>query len=160
MDEVQGATAPTTYFISRPIMLRAMGMTVAAVGVGWLLVGLLALLGVDFSSQTVGILLALTGVVVAAAAARVRWPPRLLELTELGYRVRIRGGTVRQAAWREVKAVETHQARTGAFVLIRLQGERSSVIPCRLLGARSVEAQHEIHDRLNAAHGYRRLDGS
>jgi hypothetical protein len=160
MEEMSGATPPTTYFVSRPVMLRAMGMTVAAAGVVWLLIGLLALVGVDFSSQTVLILLSLTGIVVVASTARVRWPPRLLELTGEGYRLRVRGGAVREARWREVKGVETHQSATGAFVLIRLTGERTSVIPCRLLGACSIEAQHEIHDRLNAAHGYRRLDGA
>jgi hypothetical protein len=159
MDEVSGPTRSSTYFVSRPVMLRAMGMTVAAAGVGWLLVGLLALVGLDLARQTVVILLGLTGVVVVASAARLRWPPRLLELTEQGYRLRIRGGTVREARWRDVKAVEAHQATTGAYVLIRLTDERTSVIPCRLLGARSVEAQHEIHDRLNASRGYRRLDG-
>jgi hypothetical protein len=141
-------------------MLRGMGVAVAAAGVGWLFVGLLALLGIDLSRQSLLILLALTLVVILASAARVRWPPRLLELTAEGYRVRTRGGGARTARWRDVEAVDARTTKGGSFVVIQLAEGRRTVIPCRLLGERAVQAQLDIRERLNAAHGYRKLNGA
>ena len=75
-----------------------------------------------------------------------------------GYRVRnVRGRGVAEASWSEVETVTGGPGTEGAVMQITLRGGRSSVVPLVLLGPQAVVAEREIHERLNAAFGYRRL---
>ncbi len=144
----------TTYRLGRALVLRVAGVVVAMLGLCWLVITLMSL-----PSAGVVPLMLLTGCLLLATAILALRPPRVLDLDTDGYRVRlVRGTGESRAQWRSVDAVETAPVGGALCLLVSLSGGRSSVIPLSLLGARSAEAQREIHERLNGAHGYRRLD--
>ncbi|HET7174020.1 MAG TPA: hypothetical protein VFI30_07085 [Nocardioidaceae bacterium] len=141
----------TTHRCSRVPGLRAAGTVLVAIGAmvivavlagspqwaGWVLVGLLALL-------------------VAVVLRMVVWPPVLLALSADGYRIgHVRGGSTRTASWEDVESATTTTAAGGPVVVITLTDGRRSVLPLNLLGGRALAAQHDIHDRLDEAFGYR-----
>ncbi|MGI8433791.1 MAG: hypothetical protein ACR2LE_03510 [Nocardioidaceae bacterium] len=144
----------TTYRLGRANVLRVAGVGAAALGLCWVVTALMGL-----PSAGVVALAVLTGCLLLATAVLALWPPRVLDLDADGYRVRlVRGAGESQAQWRSVDSVETAPVGGALCLVVSLSGGRSSVIPLSLLGSRSAQAQREIHERLNAAHGYRRLD--
>ncbi len=150
----------TRYRWSRALVLRPIGVVVALLGVLWV-VGVAA---VEWTSSGldgfVVVALAVTGLILVAAVVTTARPPVVLDLSPEGYRVRhVRGSGIPAAAWRDVESVVTRPSAAGAMVVFELAGGRQSVLPVALLGGRAREAEREIHDRLNTAHGYRALDG-
>jgi hypothetical protein len=101
---------------------------------------------------------ACTAVVLVGGALILLRPPSLLELSVAGYRIRrVRGVGVASADWTDVHSVETRASSAGPAIVVDLSDGRMSTLPLSLLGPRAAEAQHEMHERLNAAFGYRRL---
>jgi hypothetical protein len=144
----------SSYRLDTAVVLRAVGALFVLVGLAWVAAVLMA----GGSS----VLLALAAVTVVLAALSV-WatirPPRVLTLSDAGFRVRlVRGARTTAAGWREVQSVSSGPVQGTSAVVLTLSGGRSTVIPVFLLGRRNVEAQREIHQRLNDAYGYRHLD--
>ncbi len=150
----------TRYRWSRALVLRPVGVVVAALGVVWVVgVAVVELTATGPEGAFVASL-AVTGLILVAAVVAIARPPVVLDLSSERYRLRhLRGSGTPTAAWRDVESVVTRPSSAGAMVVFELAGGRQSVLPLALLGARAPEAEREIHDRLNTAHGYRALDG-
>jgi len=133
----------TDYRLAPAYLLRPAGAVVVVLGAGQVVLALLGLL-------TVCVLATLT-----VAALR---PPRLLRLSDEGYVVgRLRGAGVREAGWRTVEKVSTISVGPDRAVCFELVDGRRTVVPLALLGARQSAAQRDVRQRLDRAHGYRRL---
>lgn len=146
--------ADTRYRLSLAHVLRLVAPFVIGVGVLWVLfslVGALDVVGIAWGAVTV-----LVALVALGLSLR---PPVVLTLSAEGYRVGFaRGSGQRTAPWRDVEDVATQPVHGTACLVMSLPDARSSVVPLSLLGARAVEAQREVHERLNTAYGYRRLE--
>jgi hypothetical protein len=143
----------STYRLSTAHVLRVLGPLVIALGALWMVVAITELTG-----AVRGLAALLTLVVVGVGAVALVRPPRVLQLSADGYRVSlVRGAGVPRSSWPEVEAVGTQPGGTGPCLVLTLKGKQTTVVPLSLLGARSLEAQREVHERLNQAHGYRRL---
>lgn len=85
-------------------------------------------------------------------------PPVVVRLDDEGYRLgRVPQGGVRKARWRDVTRVETTDSTHGRSLVFTLDGA-ASTIPLLLVAGRAAALQREVNERLNRAHGYRRLD--
>jgi hypothetical protein len=136
-------------------LLRIVGPAVMALGVGWVAIAI----GPGLTSPWSAAFAAVTAASTAAALALIWRPPRVLTLTDSGYRVGrlLGGGRQPTATWREVDAVQAADVDgTRALVFTHVDGRRRA-IAMSLLGNRGSEAQREINFRLNRAFGYRRL---
>jgi hypothetical protein len=131
-------------FVGGAIILLAVLWVVAALsGFAWWADMLLAVA----AAGTVGCLLRF-----------VCFPPVLLEVSSHGYRLaHVRGGGEDSAGWGEVVSVATGRRSDGAVMVVTLNDGRTTSVPLTLLGPRSMAAEREMHSRLNAAFGYRRL---
>ncbi len=149
----------STYRWSRVFVLRIAGLLAMGLGVIWLvLVVASARLSWGADSTAARICGLLTVGAIAVLGVLMLHPPRVLELSSAGYRLRhLRGGGVAAADWSRVESVDTREVPDGRAIVVQLSDSRTSTVPVMLLGARSVEAQREMHERLNAAYGYRRL---
>ena len=76
-----------------------------------------------------------------------------------GMRTTVAAGTT-TAEWDDVESVDSGVVRGTPAIVLALTGGRSTVVPLSLLGRRNVEAQRDIHKRLNDAYGYRHLDSA
>ena len=151
-----GSTAGGTssYRVTRALLLRVGGPIVAVLGLAWVVVAVL-----DLSGGGRSVLLVMTVGVLAILGGLMARPPRLLDLSEDGFRVRlVRGVGASRAAWRDVESVETRTVRGAPSVVFSLSDGRVGVLPTALLGSRAIDAQRDIHARLNSAFGYRRLE--
>ncbi len=138
---------------SRAYGLRFAGLAVILLGACWLVAAL-----AGFATWSLVLLGVVAAVTVVCAVRLVAVPPVLLEISSHGYRVRnVRGRGAPEASWSEVETVTGGSGNEGAVMQIKLRGDRSTVIPLVLLGAQAGVAEREIHERLNAAFGYRRL---
>jgi hypothetical protein len=156
MEDLQMAEtgAVSTYRLGVAHLIRVAGSLIVALGVIWL-VG--TLLGVGGPGRVVLAVLTLA-VLIALVVAFAR-PPRVLTLDHSGYQVRwVRGAGRPRAAWREVAHVTTRGAGNAAMMQFELTDGESTTVPLTLLGADRLKAQREVHDRLNSARGYRKLD--
>ena len=140
---------------SRAYGLRIVGGVVVVLAFAWVVATLSG-----FAAWSV-FLLVVTVLVTAACLGRlIVVPPLLLEVSSEGYRLHhIRGGGVQEASWAEVATVEGGGVGGGAVMSITLNSGQVTVVPLGLLGDRGGSAEREVHDRLNAAFGYRRLGG-
>ena len=146
--------AEMIYRLDAAVMVRVLGPLFVATGVAWVAVTL-----TGFASWIVLVMATVTLVLVVASVVAVVRPPRVMTLSDTGFHVfLVRGAGATAGTWMEVDSVETTAARGVPSIVMLLSGGRSTVIPLSLLGRRAIEAQREIHDRLNAAHGYRHLD--
>ena len=85
-------------------------------------------------------------------------PPVVVRLDADGYRLgRVPQGGVRKAQWREVTSASTTDSTHGRTLVISIEGAHSA-IPLLLVAGQAAQLQHEVNERLNHAHGYRRLD--
>lgn len=152
-------TGVTTYRWSRAQVLRPVGLLAVLLGLLWLIVGVVG----EWRGGAAGSLLSmaaagLTALGLMTALWFLVWPPRVLELSETGYRVvNLRGGGVPTAEWSDVESVHTQLMTAGPAIVVELWGGGTSLVPLSLLGLRATEAQREMRDRLNTAFGYRRL---
>ncbi len=144
----------STYRCSRAPGLRIVGLAMLPYAVLWLVAGLLG-----FPGWAVW-LLVLDAVVIGGLGLRLLvFPPKVLTLTGTGFRIHgVRGNTRPAADWTVVDGVTTTQVAGMPTVVIALTDGGTSILPLTLLGAQSMAAQREIHERLNSAYGYRRLD--
>ncbi len=153
------ATDVTTYRWSRAQVLRVVGLLAALLGLLWLLVGAAGAWGGQGAVTVLSLVAAgLTALGLAAGIWLVIRPPRVLELSDTGYRiVHLRGGGVPAAEWSRVESVHMQASTSGPAIVVELAGGGTSLVPLSLLGLRATEAQREMHERLNTAFGYRRL---
>ena len=150
----------TTYRWSRAHVLRALGILAVSLGLLWSALGIASgWRGQGNLSALPVIAMVVTGAAFVAAAWLFVTPPRVLELSPRGYRIsHLRGGGVPAAEWTEVASVDTRPVAGVPAIVVELQGGRTSMVPLSLLGSRAGQAQREVHDRLNTAFGYRRLN--
>ncbi|MDN5855445.1 MAG: hypothetical protein L0K86_21885 [Actinomycetia bacterium] len=149
----------TVYRLDPRPGLRLFGMrfilAAALVIVAWLCAGLFG----DGAGTIIAWLLGVAAVllIIVSVLLLVR-PPAVVRLDDTGYRLgRVPEGGVRQARWTDVTQVTTSDSNHGRALVFGLEGAESR-IPLLLVAARSAELQREVHDRLNRAHGYRRLE--
>jgi hypothetical protein len=146
----------TTYRVDAAVVIRVVGPLFVLVGLAWVLVVLTA----GRSAALLVVALVTIALAAAAALASIR-PPRVLILTDAGFRVSlVRGAGTKAGSWDEVESADSGMAGRSSSIVLTLTSGRSTVIPIYLLGRRNVEAQRDIHDRLNTAYGYRHLDAS
>jgi hypothetical protein len=141
------------YRWSRAYGLRFLGGATIILGVLWLVSAV-----TGFSWWSLVLLGMGVAVLLGCLLRFVSVPPLLLEVSSHGYRLRnVRGGGVPVATWSEVESVSAGRGDEGAVMVVRLSGGRSTVVPLALLGPQAVDAERDMHERLNAAFGYRRL---
>jgi hypothetical protein len=145
--------ADSAYRLSAAHVLRLVAPFELLIGVAWLAAAL--------TEPPRGLVLALgivTVVVALTGSALFVRPPRVLALTADGYRIGVVRGVGRTAAaWRDVESVATTEVAGAATLVIALSDGGRSALPLSFLGARKLEAQREVHERLNGAFGYRRF---
>jgi hypothetical protein len=143
----------TTYRVDAAVVVRVVGSLFVVVGLAWVLV----VLTTGRSAALVAVAVVTVFLAAGAVWASIR-PPRVLTLSETGFRVSsVRGAGAKTGTWDEVESVETGLAGRSPSIVISLSAGRSTIIPVSLLGRRNVEAQRDMHDRLNDAYGYRHL---
>jgi hypothetical protein len=146
------------YRWSRVYVVRVGGLLMVVLGALWFAFGLAAAASGSVPREVSAVASACTAVVLAGGAWLLVRPPSLLELSPAGYRIRrVRGAGAASARWTDVHSVETRASSAGPAIVVDLSDGGTSTLPMSLLGTRAAEAQHEMHERLNAAFGYRRL---
>ncbi|MEP6666920.1 MAG: hypothetical protein ABJA81_10770 [Nocardioidaceae bacterium] len=152
-------TVPVIYRWPRVRVIRAAGSVFVVLGASWLVIALVHVrLDGSRSALSVAALL-VTAIVMAVTVTLLVRPPKVLTLAADGYRIHhLRGGGVTSANWVDVKEVTTRGSREGQLIVVDLGDGGHSVVPVALLGRRALEAQRQIHELLNTAYGYRRLD--
>ncbi|MDX6366792.1 MAG: hypothetical protein QOK30_1868 [Nocardioidaceae bacterium] len=147
---------PSTYHLDAAVVLRVAGSLLVVLGLACLVVALTV-----GSSPLLLVLAALTVLLVMAGAVATLRPPRILTLSDRGFQVSlVRGAGTTSGQWDDVESVDSGVVRGTAAIVLALSGGRSTVVPLSLLGRRNVEAQRDIHNRLNDAYGYRHLDSA
>ncbi len=97
---------------------------------------------------------AIAVLLIGIATLRLVRPPALITLRADGFRTgRIAGAGTRAAQWAEVEKVDT----VGGELVIGLTGDKASRVPLGLVASQAAALERDVHLRLNAAHGYRRL---
>ena len=142
-----------SYRLDRAVVLRVVGPFFVLVGVAWIL-----LAAVGGGATPALVMTVLTLALALASAVALHRPPIVVVLTASGYRVcLVRGAGVSAAGWSDVESVDTNLAGGAPSIVITLHTGNRTVIPLSLLGRHHVDAQRDIHDRLNTAFGYRHL---
>jgi MFS family permease len=85
--------------------------------------------------------------------------PVVLRMDRDGYRVGRQSGAtgVRHAPWRDVERVRREQRAGREYVVVQLRSAGSTQIPVRAIAAPPDAWLADLDDRLNQAHGQRRL---
>lgn len=97
-------------------------------------------------------------VLVLLAVVPLVRPPSVVRLDGHGYRVRrVRDCGARSGAWTEIRRVDHKSGDLGQSLVIALEDGRTTYVPLVLVAGQATRMQRDIHDRLNAAHGYRKL---
>jgi hypothetical protein len=93
------------------------------------------------------------------AAIQIGRQPTALRLDATGYRIGRQSGATgaRRADWHDVERVRTEQRDGGEVVEIQLHSGGSTRIPVSAIGVPRDEWLTDLDDRLNRAHGQRRL---
>ncbi|MDO9379915.1 MAG: hypothetical protein Q7T56_13800 [Nocardioidaceae bacterium] len=149
----------TVYRLDRAHAVRLFGlrMLVAAV----LVVVAAVVLGIADGGvlRVVGVVLAvLAGVAVLAAVLVLVRPPVVVRLDAGGYRVRrVPDCGVQAAPWRGVADVTTGADDLGRTMEVRLTDGGRTVVPLVLVAHDARRLMLEVRERLDTAHGYRRL---
>jgi hypothetical protein len=108
-------------------------------------------------------LLIVLGVVLLVGMARaivqIIRQPTVLRLDASGYRVSRQSGAngTRRAAWTDVQRVRQEQRDGREYVVVQLRTGASTQIPVRAVATSREEWIADLDDRLNRAHGQRRL---
>jgi len=144
----------STYRLDRGVALVTVGVSLVVAAVAVFIAFLLAPL--ESAARWVGY--AAIVVVVLSVLVALRFairPPVLLRLDAEGYRSRTRsaGGSF-SGRWLDVEDVTV-----GDDVLsFSLVGGGEQRLPLGFVGADRMRLMHDVHDRLNIAHGYRRFE--
>jgi hypothetical protein len=153
---VPDGRGPTSYRLDPAVLLRVAGSLLVVLGLACVVV--VVTVG---SSPLLLVLAALTVLLVVVGAVATLRPPRILTLSDRGFRVSlVRGAGTTSASWDDVESVDSGVVRGTPAIVLALTEGRSTVVPLSLLGRRNVEAQRDIHNRLNDAYGYRHLDSA
>lgn len=148
------ASGVSTYRVGQVAVLSVAGAALVLVG---LLVVVAALLG--FPGWSVVMLAVVGGAWLVLVIALLLRRPVLLTLSPTSYRVHgVRGHQPNSRSWDEVTTVENVRVAGFPAVVVALADGSTSYVPISLLGAASMAAQRDMHERLNAAYGYRKLD--
>jgi hypothetical protein len=149
-------TTSTTYRLDRRFALQLFGWRMVLAGV--LAIATFVSFGVGGFGRTLGTaFLALAVLLVATALWTMVRPPLVVVLTTQGFRLgRPAGG--KRAHWMAVENVNTDQGPAGTRLVFTLDSGQTCDVPLMLLPRRATELQREVHERLNTAHGYRRLN--
>lgn len=157
--DVTPPTPPTTYRLDYRPGLRMFGirfvLAAALVLAAWLC-------GSAFDDGAGRVIAWVVGVLavllVLVSVYRLVRPPVVVRLDGDGYRLgRVPGGGQRRARWRDVDGASARKTPAG-YALVLQVGERTSTIPLLLVAANATRLQREVSERLNRAHGYRRLE--
>lgn len=144
----------TTYRWSRAYGLRIFAIAVMTLAAVWVLAAVLG-----FPTWALVGLVVVAGVAGIVLLRLVILPPPLLDVSADGYRLRnTRAGGVTAAGWAAVESIASEGSGPGAVMLIRLSDGRTTAVPLSVLGSAAPVAERDIHERLNAAFGYQRLD--
>jgi len=148
----------TNYRLDRRFALQIFGWRMILAGV--CAMATFASFGIGGFGRTFGwALLTLALLLVVAAFWTMAVPPLVVGLTAQGFRLgRPAGGAVKRAHWMLVENVNTDQGPAGTRLVFTLDSGKSGDISLMLLPRRANELQREVHERLNAANGYRRLN--
>lgn len=157
MPSTVSGTGVSTYRWSRAHVGRIVGLFAVVLGVSWLILGAATASG-SVAPKVAAVAAGCTAAVLVLSTWLLLRPPSLLELSETGYRIRrLRGAGVTAADWSQVQSVQTRASTNGPAIVVDLVNGGTSTLPLSLLGLRALPAQQEMHERLNAAFGYRRL---
>jgi hypothetical protein len=93
------------------------------------------------------------------AVTQIVRPPVVLALEPNGYRVGRQSGAtgVRRATWTEIERVRRDQRDGREYVVVEVRSRGSTEIPVRSIATPADEWLADLDDRLNRAHGQRRL---
>jgi hypothetical protein len=143
------------YRLDRSVALVTVGVSMIVAAVAVFVAFLLAPL--DSAARWVGyaaIVVAVLSLLVALRFA-IR-PPVLLRLDAEGYRSHTRSsGGMFSGRWLDVEDVVV----ADDLLVFSLAGGGEQRLPLGFVGPDHIRLLRDIHDRLNAAHGYRRFQG-
>ncbi|MDP9443763.1 MAG: hypothetical protein M3P83_05220 [Actinomycetota bacterium] len=150
---------PSSYPLVRGLLVRMLGRCALAVGLAVVAVALAR--AASAPSWLLSVLTGLAGLLLAVsagAAVLVLRPPTVLRLDADGFTVRwLRSAGVRSSRWRAVAGATTASSRHGPVLALRHTDGACTLVPLSVLAAPPVEVERDVHERLNGAHGYRRL---
>jgi hypothetical protein len=153
--------ARSLYRVRRAYFARALGRSaIVAAALMLIVTGALALSAPAWLTALLVVLATVALVITAIVAVSLVMPPTLLQLDEQGYRVgkRYTSGP-RQAGWIEVQNAASQEGPDGWVLVLQLHDGRHAAVPLALADARAVAMERDVRARLDAAHGYRPLDG-
>lgn len=151
-------SSTTTYRLDRRFALQIFGWRMILAGVFAMLTFLASGLGgwgwiVGWSCG------ALALIVFIAAIWTMAVPPLVVALDAQGFRLgRAVGGSIRRGHWMSVEKVGTDPGPAGTRLVFTLDSGETGDVALLLLPRRANELQREVHERLNTANGYRRLN--
>jgi hypothetical protein len=112
--------------------------------------------GVSATVNTALVWLALSSVTFGLAFVSLR--PWVVRFTEEGYRVRyIRGAGTSSANWSDVEDLATAEVAGAKCLVLRLTGDRRTVVPVEMLELPNDEIVGLFRERLDRGHGQQRL---
>ncbi len=151
------STSERTYGLAPILRARLMGVALALIGVGLLVMSILvAVLELPADLLTLLVVLVLAAIFGLGFALSQRW--YVVRIDDIGYQVRfVRGAGETRARWIDVEDLTTAVAAGTECVILRLRSGRSTTIPVNLIEGDRQEFVAELQRRLDAGHGYRRL---
>jgi hypothetical protein len=152
-------SARSLYRVRRAYFARALGRTAIVTAVLVLLVTVcLAVPAPGWLTALLVVLTAVAMVVASWIAVSVMLPPTLLQLDEQGFRVSKRYSSgPRQRSWWEVQNVASQQGPQGWALIMQHDDGEYTAVPLSLAAVDPVRVEQDVRDRLNEAHGYRKL---
>jgi hypothetical protein len=145
----------STYRLDKSVALVTVGISLVAAAVAVFVAFLLAPL--DSPLRWIGYVAIVVAVLAALMALRfaIR-PPVVLRLDEQEYHSRTRSaGGLFAGRWLDVEDVTV----VDDVLVFSITGGREQRMPLEFFGPDRMRLLRDIHDRLNAAHGYRRFEG-
>lgn len=148
----------TTYRLDRRFALQIFGWRMIFAGTFALLAFLL--LSFDGFVLILGWICAVIAVLMLVGAIwAVARPPLVVGLDGQGFRLgRVAEGDIRRGHWTKVADVKTEQGSAGLCLVFSLESGQTGSVALMLLPRRAAELQRDVHERLNIAHGYRRIN--
>ena len=158
MPTTSAPKSSTSYRLDRRFALQLFGWRLVLAG-AFAMATFLAF-GIGGFARTFGwVFLALAVILVVSALLTMAVPPLVVSLTSQGFRLgRPASGEVKRGNWMTVEKVDTDQGPAGNRLVITLESGKSGDIALMLVAGRADELQRDVHQRLNTAHGYRRLN--
>jgi hypothetical protein len=145
----------STYRLDRGVALMTVGICLVVAALTTFLAFVLMPLdsAVRYIGYAAGVVAAFALVLASQYAFR---PPVVLRLDDDGYRSRTRAAHgLFSGRWLDVEDVTVAED----VLVFRLVGGGEQQMPLGFFGREKTRLLREINERLNAAHGYRRLDG-